>query len=123
MSDPDLGRAARKAWFFIEQLKNMRANIQHITSLEGIAHFVGMFNDKAREIRELLAHDPLLLETLDFLKPISPDTSGSEYPSDIIVGKRGQFMVDSGLLIKALESFVKMYIDEADRRRLGIPED
>ncbi len=117
-TEPTNAAAAREAFLLHDQLANMRENARHLNDLEGMAAFVQQFNDKVEEVRRVVARDPLLLQTLDFLRPIAPETKGSEYPSAIIDGKRGQFMVASGILMNALENFMRLYLSDEDRERL-----
>jgi len=122
MGDGDeraLARAAKEAFLIHDQLADMRDNVRHISDLPGITAFLDQFNERIAEVRAVVAGDPAIHKTLQFLKPIDTDVSGSEYPSAIIDGKRGQFMVTSGVLMKALESFMRLYLTDADRERLG----
>jgi len=119
MPDPSaLADTARRAWLLHQHLLQLRANAQHITSLEGVKSFVEMFNRTTEECRALLAADEAILESFRFLTPIDPDTRGNDYASAIIDGKRGQFMVSSSVLISALTSFVRFHLPEEEREKL-----
>jgi hypothetical protein len=114
--------AAKQAFLIYEQLQNMRRNVRHISSLDGIAHFIELFNVKTEEINSVLANDPAMLETISFLKPIDTNVQQSEYPSAIIDGKRGQFMVISGVLMTALRNFMRFYLTKEDQEKFGLTE-
>lgn len=125
MTDTDeaaLARAAKEAFLIYDQLVDMRENVRHISDLPGITAFLEQFNERIAEVREVVGGDPAILKTLQFLKPVDTDVSGSEYPSAIIDGKRGQFMVTSGVLMNALKNFMRLYLSDADRERLGAGE-
>jgi hypothetical protein len=115
----DLNDQAKRAYLMHEHIVQMRENAQHISSLEGVKEFVEMFNATTDECRELLAADPVILESIGFLQPISAETKSSEYPSAIIDGKRGQFMVNSSILLSALKSFVKFHLPQEEREKLS----
>ena len=115
----ELGDKAKQAYLMHEHIVQMRGNVQHVSSLEGIKDFVEMFNATTGECRELLAADPAILESIDFLQPISSETKSSEYPAAIIDGKRGQFMVNSSILLSALKSFVKFHLPPEEREKLA----
>ena len=115
----DLTTAAREAYLIHSQLADMRENVRHITDLDGIRVFVQQFNVKMAEVREVLAGEPSIVKTLGFLEPISTDTSSSEYPSAIIDGKRGLFMVASGVLMDALVNYMRLHLSEEERERFG----
>ncbi len=102
----------KKAELYIEQMEAMRENCRHITSLEGVASFIKMFNKRLNEIKDLLSADPVVLQSVEILEPLSPDTEESEYPAAIIEGKLGQFMVHSGVLLTALKNFIKNRADK-----------
>lgn len=119
MPDPNaLADTARRAWLVHQHLLQLRANVQHVSSLEGIRSFVEMFNRITEECRALLEADEAILESIRFLKPIDPDTKGNDYASAIIDGKRGQFMVNSSVLISALVSFVRFHLPEEEQEKL-----
>lgn len=101
-----------------EHIVQMRGNAQYISSLEGVRSFIDMFNATTDECRELLEADPVILDSIGFLKPIDAATNSSEYATAIIDGKRGQFMVNSSILLSALKSFVKFHLPEKDRKKL-----
>lgn len=125
MSDVDeraLARAAKEAFLIHDQLADMRVNVQHVSDLTGITAFLQQFNERIDEVRAVVAPDPAILKTLQFLRPIDTDVSGSEYPSAIIDGKRGQFLVVSGVLMTALKNFMRLYLADSDRERLGAAE-
>lgn len=113
-----LARSAKEAFLVYDQLLDMRENVRHISDLTGIVAFVMQFNAKLEEVRDVVRRDPTILKSLQFLRPIDPDVSGSEYPSAIIDGKRGQFMVQSGVLMNGLKNFMRLYMTDADRDRL-----
>lgn len=115
----ELSEQAKRAYLMYEHIVQMRANAQHISSLEGVKDFVEMFNATTNECHELLAADPIILESIGFLQPISAETKSSEYPSAIIDGKRGQFMVNSSILLSALKSFVKFHLPAEERENLA----
>jgi hypothetical protein len=115
----ELSDQAKRAYLMHEHIVQMRANAQHISSLDGIKEFVEMFNATAGECRELLAADPIILESIRFLQPIRAETKSSEYPAAIIDGKRGQFMVNSSILLSALKSFVKFHLPPEEREKLA----
>ncbi len=116
---PRLAMSAKEAFLVYDQLAAMRGNARHICDLPGIVAFIEEFNAKTEEVRRVVSGDPAVLSTLDFLRPIDADVSGSEYPSAIINGKRGRFMVSSGLLMNALKNFMRLYLEDDDRTRLG----
>lgn len=115
----ELSDQAKRAYLMHEHLVQMRKNAQYISSLEGIKEFVEMFNVTTGECHELLAADPTILESIGFLRPISPETKSSEYPAAIIDGKRGQFMVNSSILLSALKSFVKFHLPPEEQEKLA----
>lgn len=115
--------AAKKAYLLYDQLRDMRRNVRHVSSLDGIAHFIHMANRKTEQIKAVLKLDADVVETLVFLEPIDANTSQSEYPSAIIDGKRGQFMVISGVLMGALRNFMRLYLSEQDRANFAITEE
>lgn len=118
--EPDeLATTAKKAYLMHQHLLQLRDNVAHITTLEGIASFVEMFNRTTEECREVLAADEAILDSIRFLDPVSPDTKSSDYASAIIDGKRGQFMVNSSVLLSALASFVKFYLPAEEQQKLG----
>jgi hypothetical protein len=125
MSEVDeraLARAAKEAFLIHDQLADMRVNVQHVSDLTGITAFLRQFNERIDEVRAVVAPDPAILKTLQFLRPIDTDVSGSEYPSAIIDGKRGLFLVVSGVLMTALKNFMRLYLGDTDRERLGAAE-
>ncbi len=125
MSEVDeraLTRAAKEAFLIHDQLADMRVNAQHVSDLPGITAFLRQFNERIDEVRAVVAPDPAILKTLQFLRPIDTDVSGSEYPGAIIDGKRGQFLVVSGVLMTALKNFMRLYLSDTDRDRLGAAE-
>jgi hypothetical protein len=103
-----------------QHLLQLRENAQYITSLEGIRNFVGMFNRTTEECQALLGADGEILESIRFLAPIDPATRGNDYASAIIDGKRGQFMVNSSVLLSALQSFVKFHLPAEEQEKLGV---
>lgn len=117
-----LGRAAKEAFLIYDQLVDMRENVRHISDLVGITSFLQQFNERIGEVRAVVGADRSILKTLQFLQPVDTDVSGSEYPSAIIDGKRGQFMVASGILMNALKNFMRLYLSDADRARLDADE-
>jgi len=120
MSDPvDLGATAKKAYLMHQHLLQLRANVEHITTLEGIRSFIEMFNRTTEDCRALLAADETILESIRFLTPVETGTRSSDYASAIIDGKRGQFMVNSSVLLSALASFVKFHLPTEERTKLG----
>ena len=98
----------KKANLYLRQLNAMREDSRHITTLEGIAGFVQMFNRRQEETKQLLSQDPEISQSIELLEPLSAETQESEYPSAIIDGKRGSFMVNSGVLIAALQDFIEL---------------
>jgi hypothetical protein len=121
MPEPSpLAATAKRAYLMHQHLLQLRENAQHISTLEGIRSFVEMFNRTSDECRELLAADPAILESISFLNPVHPDTTSSDYASAIIDGKRGQFMVNSSVLLSALASFVKFHLPAEEQTRLGV---
>jgi hypothetical protein len=120
MSESDeLVATARKAYLMHQHLLQLRANVQHITTLEGIQSFIEMFNRTTEECRKLLAADAAILESIRFLSPVEPGTKSSDYASAIIDGKSGQFMVNSSVLLSALTSFVKFHLPSEEQAKLG----
>ena len=117
--EPTPNERAREAYLIHSQLADMRENVRHITDLEGILTFVRQFNVKMAEVRKVLAAEPVIVRTLEFLSAIEEDVSTSEYPSAIIDGKRGLFMVASGVLMDALVNFMRLHLSEDDRERFG----
>ena len=115
----ELSDRAKRAYLIHEHIVQMRSNVQHVSSLEGIKNFVEMFNATTDECRELLSVDPTILESIGFLRPITSETRSSEYPTAIIDGKRGQFMVNSSILLSALKSFVKLHMLPEDSEKLA----
>ena len=115
----ELSELAKRAYLMHEHIVQMRGNVQHISSLEGIESFVEMFNETTNECRELLEADSTILESIAFLRPISPETKSSEYPAAIIDGKRGEFMVNSSVLLSALKSFVKFHLPKEEQDQLS----
>jgi hypothetical protein len=122
VDEPALARAAKEAFLIHDQLADMRVNVQHVSDLTGITAFLRQFNERIDEVRAVVAPDPAILKTLQFLRPIDTDVSGSEYPSAIIDGKRGLFLVVSGVLMTALKNFMRLYLGDTDRERLGAAE-
>jgi hypothetical protein len=119
MSEPSaLASTARKAYLMHQHLLQLRDNVQHITTLEGIRSFIEMFNRTTEECRELLGADDAILESIRFLSPVDSGTKSSDYASAIIDGKRGQFMVNSSVLLSALASFVKFHLPAEEREKL-----
>lgn len=115
----ELSDKAKRAYLTHEHIVQMRANVQHISSLEGIKDFIEMFNATTEECRELLGADPTILESIGFLQPISSETKSSDYAAAIIDGKRGQFMVNSSILLSALKNFVKFHLSPEEREKLS----
>lgn len=105
----EFSTACKRAELYLRQLEAMREDVRQITSLEGIAAFVQMFNRRLHEIQQLLALDPEVSQSVEFLEPLRPDIQESEYPSAIIDGKRGIFMVNSGVLLSALRDFIRLH--------------
>ena len=118
----DRREAAKRAFLVYDQLADMRENARHICDLPGIVGFIEQFNAKTGEIRAVVSADSEILASLAFLRPIDADVSESEYPSAIIDGKRGQFMVASGVLMNALMNFTRLYLSTEDHDRLGAGE-
>jgi len=120
MTEPGaLASTARKAYLMHQHLLQLRDNVQHITTLEGIRSFIEMFNKTTAECRELLAADDAILESIRFLTPVDPGTKSSDYASAIIDGKRGQFMVSSSVLVSALACFVRFHLPAEEQQKLG----
>ena len=118
----DPQEAAKRAFLIHDQLADLRQNARHICDLPGIVAFVRQFNAKMEEVRTVVAADESIVAALAFLRAIDDDVSESEYPSAIIDGKRGLFMVASGVLMNTLENFMRLYMADDDRARLGADE-
>ena len=69
MTTDDIKLAAKKAYLIFDQLKNMRRNVRHITSLDGIKHFITMANNKAEDltIKKLTWGNPTMKAKFDEL--------------------------------------------------------
>ena len=108
---------AKKAYIEYTELQQLRKDLGSLEwEVAAINSGVQRYNEILKISKEVLSHDPDISKSIEGLKPLREyiEHAGESAPE-----KPKEVIVQSGILLSALESFVRWYLPQEKQRTIG----